>query len=55
MSDDAFTLTSYNIRKAIGRDGKRNPERIVEVLNTTAADIVILHVNRRVKRVHVAA
>jgi len=42
MSDDAFTLTSYNIRKAIGRDGKRNPERIVEVLNTTAADIVIL-------------
>lgn len=43
MSDqDAFTLTSYNIRKAIGRDGKRSPERIVEVLNTAAADIVIL-------------
>jgi endonuclease/exonuclease/phosphatase family metal-dependent hydrolase len=42
MSDDAFTLTSYNIRKAIGRDGKRSPERIVEVLNTAQADIVIL-------------
>ncbi len=43
MSDDvSFTLTSYNIRKAIGRDGKRNPERIVEVLNNAAADIVIL-------------
>lgn len=43
MSDqDAFTLTSYNIRKAIGRDGKRSPERIVEVLNAAAADIVIL-------------
>ena len=42
MPDKAFTLTSYNIRKAIGRDGKRNPKRIVDVLNATAADIVIL-------------
>jgi endonuclease/exonuclease/phosphatase family metal-dependent hydrolase len=42
MPDKAFTLTSYNIRKAIGRDGKRNPRRIVDVLNATAADIVIL-------------
>lgn len=40
--EGAFTLTSYNIRKAIGRDGKRSPERIVEVLKTVAADIVIL-------------
>ena len=42
MPDKAFTITSYNIRKAIGRDGKRNPKRIVDVLNATAADIVIL-------------
>lgn len=42
MSDDQFTLASYNIRKAIGRDGKRNPQRIIEVLNAVAADIVIL-------------
>lgn len=42
MSDDVFKLTSYNIRKAIGRDGKRSPERIVDVLNTAQADIVIL-------------
>ncbi len=42
MSDNPFTLTSYNIRKAIGRDGKRNPERIADVLNAAAADIVIL-------------
>ncbi|AGI69067.1 hypothetical protein OAN307_c35940 [Octadecabacter antarcticus 307] len=42
MSENAFTLTSYNIRKAIGRDGKRNPERILDVLNAAVADIVIL-------------
>ena len=38
----SFTLTSYNIRKAIGRDGKRRPEQILKVLNETHADIVIL-------------
>ncbi len=40
--NETFKLISYNIRKAIGRDGKRNPDRIVDVLNTAAADIVIL-------------
>ncbi|KIN71921.1 endonuclease/exonuclease/phosphatase family protein [Sulfitobacter guttiformis] len=42
MLNDQFTFASYNIRKAIGRDGKRNPQRIVEVLNALSADIVIL-------------
>lgn len=41
-NNPTFTLTSYNIRKAIGRDGKRRPERIFEVLNEAPADIVIL-------------
>lgn len=35
-------LVSYNIRKAIGIDGKRAPERILEVINHLEADIVVL-------------
>jgi endonuclease/exonuclease/phosphatase family metal-dependent hydrolase len=35
-------LASYNIRKAIGTDRRRRPERIIEVLNELGADIVAL-------------
>lgn len=35
-------VASYNIRKAIGTDRRRNPERIIEVLNEVDADIVAL-------------
>src|SRR5690348_8484454 len=35
-------LASYNIRKAIGTDRRRRPERIIEVLNEVDADIVAL-------------
>lgn len=35
-------LASYNIRKALGTDRRRSPERIVEVLNELDADIVAL-------------
>lgn len=35
-------LASYNIRKAIGTDRRRRPERIIEVLNELDADIVAL-------------
>lgn len=35
-------LVSYNIRKARGLDGKRSPERILDVLNSLAADVVAL-------------
>lgn len=35
-------VASYNIRKAIGLDRRRRPERIVEVLNEIDADIVAL-------------
>jgi endonuclease/exonuclease/phosphatase family metal-dependent hydrolase len=35
-------VASYNIRKAIGSDRKRNPHRILEVLRELDADIVAL-------------
>ena len=35
-------IASYNIRKAIGTDRRRNPERIVEVLNEIDADVIAL-------------
>jgi endonuclease/exonuclease/phosphatase family metal-dependent hydrolase len=38
----SFSIASYNIRKAIGRDGKRNPARILDVISSFAADIVVL-------------
>ena len=35
-------LASYNIRKAIGTDRRRRPERVIEVLNELDADVVAL-------------
>ena len=35
-------VASYNIRKAIGTDRRRSPERIIDVLNELDADIVAL-------------
>lgn len=35
-------VASYNMRKAIGTDRRRNPERILEVLREVDADIVAL-------------
>jgi len=44
-----LTFASYNIRKAIGRDRRRNPERILTVLGEIDADVVALQeVDRRV-------
>lgn len=37
-----LTIASYNIRKAIGTDRRRRPERILEVLQELDADIVAL-------------
>ena len=37
-----ITFASYNIRKAVGLDGRRDPERIVAVLREMDADIVAL-------------
>jgi endonuclease/exonuclease/phosphatase family metal-dependent hydrolase len=35
-------VASYNMRKAIGTDRRRRPERTIEVLNELAADVVAL-------------
>jgi len=37
-----ITFASYNIRKAIGRDRRRDPERILTVLREMDADVVAL-------------
>lgn len=39
---DSVRIASYNIRKAIGTDRRRNPERILAVLAEIDADIVVL-------------
>lgn len=35
-------LASYNIRKAVGRDRRRDPGRVIEVINSLEADVVVL-------------
>ena len=35
-------LASYNIRKAVGRDRRRDPGRVIEVINSLGADVVVL-------------
>jgi hypothetical protein len=38
---DVMKLVSYNIRKAIGTDRLRRPERIIDVLHEIAPDIIL--------------
>ncbi len=38
----SFTVASYNIRKAVGLDGRRDPDRILTVLREIDADVVAL-------------
>lgn len=35
-------IASYNIRKAVGLDGRRHPARVIEVVNGLGADVVVL-------------
>lgn len=42
MTTQSLRVASYNIRKAIGTDRRRNPERILAVLAEIDADIVAL-------------
>ncbi len=42
MNHRTLRVASYNIRKAIGTDRRRNPERILAVLGEIDADIVAL-------------
>lgn len=37
-----ITFASYNIHKAVGVDGRREPDRIIRVLHEVAADVVAL-------------
>ena len=37
-----LTFASYNIHKAVGVDGRRDPDRIIRVLHELAADVVAL-------------
>src|SRR5205085_667535 len=37
-----FRVASYNMRKAIGTDRRRRPERTIEVFNELDADIIAL-------------
>jgi endonuclease/exonuclease/phosphatase family metal-dependent hydrolase len=37
-----FRVASYNMRKAIGTDRRRRPERTIEVLNELNADVIAL-------------
>ena len=38
----SITVASYNVRKAIGTDRKRNPQRVLDVLHEIDADVVAL-------------
>ncbi len=42
MSAPTITVASYNMRKAVGLDRKRNPRRILDVLQEIDADVVAL-------------
>ena len=35
-----LTFASYNIHKAVGLDGRRDPDRIITVLRELDADII---------------
>lgn len=37
-----LTVASYNVRKAIGTDRRRNPQRVLDVLHEIDADVVAL-------------
>ncbi|MGH6786556.1 MAG: endonuclease/exonuclease/phosphatase family protein [Novosphingobium sp.] len=46
-----LTFASYNIHKAVGADRRRNPDRILAVLNEIDADVVALQeADRRIGR-----
>lgn len=42
MTGSTITVASYNMRKAIGTDRRRDPLRVLEVLNEIHADVVAL-------------
>jgi len=48
VSPSSLRLASYNIHKSVGLDGRRDPGRIIDVVNQVEADVVVLQeVDRR--------
>ncbi len=39
---DGLRIASYNVRKCVGLDRRRRPERIIEVINALDADLIAL-------------
>ncbi len=39
---EILRLASYNVRKCIGLDRRRRPERVIEVINAIGADVIAL-------------
>lgn len=39
---DGLVIASYNIHKCVGTDGKRNPDRIVDVISEINPDVIAL-------------
>ncbi|OWY08865.1 hypothetical protein B6V73_19980 [Thioclava sp. JM3] len=42
MKQDCLRIASCNIRKAVGTDRKRDPDRILRIINELSADVVAL-------------
>jgi endonuclease/exonuclease/phosphatase family metal-dependent hydrolase len=42
VTASTLTVASYNVRKAIGLDRRRNPQRVLDVLHEIDADIIAL-------------
>ena len=42
ISGPSITVASYNVRKAIGTDRRRNPQRVLDVLHEIDADVIAL-------------
>jgi len=42
VTKPCITVASYNVRKAIGTDRRRNPQRVLQVLEEIDADVVAL-------------
>jgi endonuclease/exonuclease/phosphatase family metal-dependent hydrolase len=42
VSKPTITVASYNVRKAVGTDRRRNPQRVLDVLEEIDADVVAL-------------
>ena len=42
VAPQSLRIVSYNIRKAMGTDRRRDPERIMRIIRSLHADVVVL-------------